>query len=459
MSNISLPIPFTAYTGKEPYIFVSYAHVDGERVYPEIKVLYERGYRIWYDEGIDPGSKWPDVIAQAIADCAIFIVFISRGAIQSSNVIDEINFARNKNKPFLAIHQEDIPLPDGLELRISRFQAIIKWKLSKDEYLTKMLRALPDECLEKGEQAATQDVFIRNSHKEKPVTGQSNLPINKSAPVDNKPNQKIHIPDGFVFIKGGTYLMGSPENEPGSKDETQHPVMVGNLCMAKYPVTIAQFETFIRETDFRTEADTGNGSFIWNGSHSSKKSGINWRYDTRGDLQHDKQHPVIHVSWNDASAYCEWLSKKTGQAFRLPTEAEWEYACRAGTTTPFYTGANLAIDQANYNGFDIYQNHPKSRYIGDTTPVGQYPPNGWELYDMHGNVREWCRDRYGYTYYEECKRQGITDNPHGPKRGSCRVMRGGCCSSDALGCRSADRDSDYPFSRNCRIGFRLVFLP
>jgi len=273
---------------------------------------------------------------------------------------------------------------------------------------------------------------------------------------------ELHTPEDFVFIKGGSYLMGSPENEAGRNDnEIQHPVKVGDFYMAKYPVTVAQFEAFISEKNYSTDADKNGDNYLWGlyGKNRELISDVNWRCNTMGELQQDKQHPVIHVSWNDASAYCKWLNEKLNKTFRLPTEAEWEYACRAGTTTPFNTGANLTTDQANYDGNYPYQNYPKGKYLGKTTPVGSYPPNGWGLYDLHGNVWEWCLDWYGEKYYDECKRQGIVDNPPGPATGSYRVLRGGSWLNDARYCRSADRNYISPDDRYGLIGFRLVFLP
>jgi formylglycine-generating enzyme required for sulfatase activity len=276
----------------------------------------------------------------------------------------EISFALNKNKLFLPIHLEDVSLPPGLELSLGNVQWVIKWKTSDDDYARKIMDAIPGSCLGKSETC-------------------------------------FPIPDGFVFIKGGTYLMGSPE--------FKHQVKVSDFYMAIYPVTVAQFETFINESNY----------------HIGLGSGGDWRCDPYGRLQLDKQHPVIFVSWNDASAYCQWLSQKHHHAIRLPTEAEWEYACRAGTSTPFNTGANLTTDQANYNGNCPYQNFPKGKYIGKTTPVGSYPSNGWGLYDLHGNVMEWCLDWYGEKYYDECKQEGIVENPQGPGNSFYRVLRGG----------------------------------
>jgi formylglycine-generating enzyme len=420
MSSRRWTLPCAAYTGKEPYIFISYAHVDGERVYPEIKALYDLGYRVWYDEGIDPSDEWLKKIALAIDGSAIFIVFITRDAIQSYFVNKEVKYAINERKLLLPVYLEEVSLPKDWKLGMGDIQAVMKWGMSADDYSRKMMKALPGDCLEKPGQVVVHDI-AKNTI------------------------QELHMPDGFVFIQGGTYLMGSPENEAErSGNEIQHRVTVSDFYMEKYPVTVTQFEAFISEENYRTDAD---------------KEGVNWRYDTRGELQQDKQHPVIHVSWNDAAAYYQWLSKKLNKTFRLPTEAEWEYACRADTTTPFNTGNNLTTDHANYNGNYPYENYPKGKYLGKTTPVGSYPPNGWGLYDMHGNVYEWCLDWYGEKYYNECKRQGIVDNPQGPENGSYRVLRGGSWCYFARFCRSARRYGDYPGFRDYFVGFRLVFVP
>jgi len=153
------------------------------------------------------------------------------------------------------------------------------------------------------------------------------------------------------------------------------------------------------------------------------------------------------------------MLEKTGEPFRLPTEAEWEYACRAGTTTPFSTGENLTTGQANYNGNYPYKNNQKGVYRENTVAVGSFAPNAWGLYTMHGNVWEWCGDWYGGKYYEECKAKGIVENPAGPGTGSHRVLRGGRWGSDAGRCRSAYRGSGTPDYRNAYVGFRLVFVP
>ena len=195
----------------------------------------------------------------------------------------------------------------------------------------------------------------------------------------------------FVSIRGGTFTMGSPENEasPVSDEVPQHQVRLSDFYMGKYEVTVAEFRKFVQESGYRTEAEKANESKTW-------------RHGVSGSVRpaSEDNHPVVYVSWNDAVEYCNWLSFKTGKTFRLPTEAEWEYACRARSSTPFNTGYNLTTAQANYYGNYPYNNNQKGIYKENTVPVNSFAPNAWGLYNMHGNVWEWCSDWYGvYPYF------------------------------------------------------------
>ena len=271
-----------------------------------------------------------------------------------------------------------------------------------------------------------------------------------SSPVQGKLQAK-QAPVNFVLIRGGEFAMGSLDNEVGRQpDETQHQVKVSDFYMGKYEVTFAEFKKFIEESGYPTDAEKGKDTWNWHHGPSGKER-----------TQMEENHPVVNVSWNDADAYCKWLSQKTGQMYRLPTEAEWEYACRAGTPTPFNTGDNVTTDQANYDGNSPYNNNQKGVYRENTLPVDTFKPNNWGLYNMHGNVWEWCTDWYdgGASYYEGCKAGGVAVNPEGPKKGSNRLIRGGSWNYFAGGCRSAARGNLPPDYRNSSVGFRLAFTP
>ncbi|GAA4418957.1 hypothetical protein GCM10023187_52890 [Nibrella viscosa] len=267
----------------------------------------------------------------------------------------------------------------------------------------------------------------------------------------------------MVYVRGGSFPMGSEEGETDEKPV--HQVTVSAFLMGKYEVTVAEFEQFIEATRYQTDAEKEGHSYTWNGKDWKKMVGVNWRCDAEGNVRprSDQNHPVLHVSWNDAVAYCEWLSRRTGKRYRLPTEAEWEYAAGNGSAhTKFSWGdmepsgliqSNIAdrsakglLSWANENINDGY------RY---TAPVGSYAPNRFGLYDMTGNVHEWCQDLYSDTYYSNYS-SASGNNPTGPVSGSCRVLRGGCWNSIPQHCRSTDRGCENPAIRHDRVGFRVV---
>jgi hypothetical protein len=145
MPDEIFPLPFNAYNGSDPYIFISYAHRDSNLVFPEIKKMHERGVRIWFDGGIEPGNEWPEDIANALINSDCFVVFISPFSVESINVRNEINFAINKKKPFIAVHLKETTLPGGLELRMGDIQAILKYKMNETEFTNKILRLLSEK--------------------------------------------------------------------------------------------------------------------------------------------------------------------------------------------------------------------------------------------------------------------------------------------------------------------------
>jgi formylglycine-generating enzyme required for sulfatase activity len=222
--------------------------------------------------------------------------------------------------------------------------------------------------------------------------------------------------------------MGSPDTEERrSPDEgPQHEVRFAQpFALGRYPVTSDEYDHFCLETRRERLPDQG------------------WRRGRR---------PAINVSWEDAQAYCTWLSQQTEQGYRLPTEAEWEYACRAGTTTPFWTGATISTDQANYNGQYTYGPSREGGARRQRTVVDAFPANPWGLYDMHGNVFEWCEDSYNDTY-EKAAKHGTAWTDPGI---SWRVLRGGAWISPPWDLRSASRDGNGPDVRGVTIGFRVA---
>ncbi|MCB0574596.1 MAG: formylglycine-generating enzyme family protein, partial [Saprospiraceae bacterium] len=251
----------------------------------------------------------------------------------------------------------------------------------------------------------------------------------------------------MVLIRGGAFQMGSDD---GASDvKPVHSVTVSDFYLSKYEVTVAEFKAFIDATGYRTDAEKAGTSWVYTDTWK-EQNGVNWKYDTRGNLRPSSEynHPVIHVSWNDAVAYCDWLSKKTGQAYRLPTEAEWEYAAGGGSNAR--TKWSGTSDENNLTRY-VNCDGNKDGYA-TTAPVGSLQANSLGLYDMSGNVWEWCSDWYDSDYYKNSP----SYNPAGPATGSYRVLRGGSWAVNAHLARVAVRGSLSPDRRSNRVGFRLA---
>ena len=226
----------------------------------------------------------------------------------------------------------------------------------------------------------------------------------------------------MVQIPAGSFMMGSPASEKGRRESEspQHQVNVPGFSMGKFVVTQEQYQQIM-------------------GNNPSSFSGA--------------KRPVEQVSWNNAVEFCQKLSQKTGREYRLPSEAEWEYACRGGTTTPFHFGETITTELANYNGTDTYASEPKSKYLPQTTDVGSFPPNAFGLYDMHGNVWEWCQDDWHNNYIDAPKDGSVWTS----RSGNTKVLRGGSWSLFPEDCRSACRlFLNLDDNGSGIIGFRVV---
>lgn len=253
------------------------------------------------------------------------------------------------------------------------------------------------------------------------------------------------IPE-MVKIKGGIFKMGSKDTEARPDEENIHEVKVYDFYIGKFEITVAQFESFIEMTGYQTEAERIGKSYIYTGSWKNMK-GITWRHDARGSLRpkNEYDHPVVHVSWNDAKAYCEWLSTQTTKPFRLITEAEWEFVAKGGVQSKNhkYSGSNNIDEIAWY----ITSSKDKGTY-----PVGTKKPNELGVYDLSGNVYEWCGDWYDSEYYLGSP----SDNPKGIANGISRVVRGGSWHDTAEKNRVASRFNGNPTYCGYNIGFRVA---
>ena len=235
----------------------------------------------------------------------------------------------------------------------------------------------------------------------------------------------------MIAIPSGKFLMGSPSGEGNDQEKPQHEVTVQSFFMGKHPVTQAQWKRVVAlpKVKYDLEADP---------------------FKFKGD-----NRPAERVSWYDAVEFCDRLSKYTNKQYRLPSEAEWEYACRAGTTTPFHFGETITTELANYNGNSIYVSEPKGKNRRETIEVGSFPPNAFGLYDMHGNVWEWCQDSWHDSYKAAPRDANARINNDNQ---SC-ILRGGSWIAYPQYCRSASRNYSNWAERGfikSNIGFRVV---
>jgi len=267
----------------------------------------------------------------------------------------------------------------------------------------------------------------------------------KSNPITNLLNIETSL------IPAGTFTMGSPISEAQrGKDEVQHQVTLSAFRMSKYETTNTQFAAFLNAKNIDSNGLYALGAYPTETLIFENTSlGLIWTGTQWQPVAGKDNFPIVEVTWYGATEFATYAGG------RLPTEAEWEYVCRGNTTTPFNTGACLNNTQANYswaypltgctNTITTTQNQ--------TQAVNSYSPNAYGLYNMHGNVWEWCADWYG-AYSTAAQ-----TNPTGPANGANRVLRGGCWGIHAQECRSADRDYSPPFNYDCLSGFRLAFAP
>ncbi|MBT6274161.1 MAG: formylglycine-generating enzyme family protein, partial [Chromatiales bacterium] len=265
----------------------------------------------------------------------------------------------------------------------------------------------------------------------------------------------------MVRLAPGCYRMGSPASEDGrDDDEGQHRVCVDGFAIGTLEVTVAEFGRFVEAVSYRTDAERNvggnNGCWTFEGNNGGYRAGRSWR---QVGFSQGADHPVTCVSWNDAVAYAKWLSAETGQGYRLPTEAEWEYSARAGTTSARHWGENSSDACRFANVADLAGKRQYGNWTGmhdcddgsaNTSPVGRYAANEHRIHDMLGNVWEWTCSRYQKNYDGSelrCVRETFNGSPS---------LRGGSWTLGPNGTRSADRSSSAADSRYFNFGFRVV---
>lgn len=254
-----------------------------------------------------------------------------------------------------------------------------------------------------------------------------------------------HVPS-TIFVQGGSFMMGGTSSY--TNEVPVHQVTISDFSIGKYEVTVEEFKEFIDETNYVTEAEIKGTSGLYNATTLKwdEIPNINWRHNAQGVLRTSSEykHPVVHVTWDDATAYCVWLSNRTGKKYRLPTEAEWEFAANGGALTKGfkYAGSNTLSEVAWYSANSSAQTHE----------VGLKKANELGIYDMSGNAWEWCSDWYESNYYASSP----TNNPLGATTGSHRSVRGGSWCYGTSQTRIPFRNYLVPKNTDGDTGFRIV---
>jgi formylglycine-generating enzyme required for sulfatase activity/tRNA A-37 threonylcarbamoyl transferase component Bud32 len=282
-----------------------------------------------------------------------------------------------------------------------------------------------------------------------PFISPSSKPVDEKV-VHVKPQPVANIPakPEMVNVAGGTFMMGDAKASAESPAFPAHEVSLDNFSIGKYEVTVYQFRQFINDTKYVTSAEqNGNSDVFLDGKWDSGKN-VNWQHNGQGILvdPKNKTMPVVHVSWNDATAYCQWLSKKHGVTYRLPTEAEWEFAARGGTNSKqfFFSGSDNIAEVGWYDensGLTIQE-------------LGKKKPNELGIYDMSGNVSEWCYDWYDKNYYKSSDKENPS-GPNSPGEDRKKVFRGGAWGLEKIFCQVSDRVRYIHDESDGTIGFRI----
>jgi len=394
-------------------IFLSYSREDEARAGSLAGALEARGWSVWWDRSIPAGKSFDEVIEAAIYNAKCVVVIWSASSVKSRWVLTEAEEGADRGI-LVPVRTDDVPIP--FAFRRIHAADLVGWNGSGESPAFLKLAEAIETLL--GTVPAREEP--RRKAEEGRETASKRQAESKREPESFK---DCEICPEMVRIPGGEFLMGSKKGE-GDLDETpEHPVRITPFAIGKYEVTFAEYDMFANATNRDLPDDEG------------------WGRENR---------PVINVSWHDAVAYAAWLSDQTGKRYRLPTEAEWEYAARAGTRTAYWWGNDVGRNHANCNGCGSQWDDRQ------TAPVGSFPANPFGLSDTAGNVWEWVQDCW-HENYQDAPEDG--SKPWGEEDGGdCarRVLRGGSWGYFPGALRSAPRIRYAPGFRFSSGGFRLA---
>ena len=465
-------------TSEAVEVFFSYSHKDEDlrdELATHLAMLKNQGLiKAWHDREISAGTEWADAIDENLNSADVILLLVSANFLASQYCYDiEMKRAMERHE---AGETRVIPIilkpVDWSGATFGKLQALPKnakpittWSNPDEAFLNvaQGIRRVVEEIAkgkagDEGSETLKQPIVPvtepQPTLKTQPFKFEVATVSIKSGSLEiNRSRGRAEfftedLGNGIILemvqISGGIFVMGSPESEEERRESEgpQHLVSIKPFFMGKYPVTQAQW--FAVAASSKVERDLDPNPARFKGVH----------------------RPVEQVSWYDAVEFCQRLSRKTGRSYRLPSEAEWEYACRAGTTTPFHFGETITTNLANYRGTDweyegktypgSYGYGPRGEYRKETTPVGSFPPNAFGLYDMHGNVWEWCADPW-HDNYNSAPSDGSVWESGG--NDEYRVLRGGSWYHPPGLCRSACRFYVIPVNAHDDFGFRVVCVP
>jgi formylglycine-generating enzyme required for sulfatase activity len=419
-------------------IFVCYRREDAQWSAGRIndKLVHAFGaHRVFFDTvTIRPGEDFVEVLGAMVGSCRVLLAVIGPHwlDILDRRLKDDNDFLRIEIAEALRRNVRVVPvLIDGAKSPpAERLPAEFK-ALSRRHAV--QVRADTFHADVSGLIEFLKEFLDVASARQEPTVPSTHLPTLLKPGTRFK---DIDIGPEMIVVPAGDFLMGSPPGEGDDDERPQHKVTIKNpFAVGIAPVTRGEFAAFIDATNYKIES----GAVVWNGQEWKDDPSKSWRDP---GFQQGDDHPVVCVNWHDAQAYVKWLRELSpGKAYGLPSEAEWEYCCRAGRTTEYSTGDTITAEQANFDNRN------------GTTPVSKFSPNRWGLRDMHGNVWEWCEDNWHENYSGNPPSDGSVWR--GGNR-SLRVLRGGSWCDGPHFLRSADRDRDRPGDRSGFVGFRVA---